>query len=178
MDGWLVHASRPGCDGGARPRVRRTTAPPSIQALPSALTGALLASPSCSTGEQRVAKEEAEGPPGSSQPRRGNLFTTSSSSGKPLKQLAFTKPFYFQIITPSREVSLSAERSQVHLAISWKACPAAMHERRDQETLVVLSPLSRLRLPVGRGLPGLQAPPSCFLRSHVPPSSLTQTAAN
>lgn len=84
--------------------------------------------------------------------------------GKLLKQLAFTKPFYFQIITPSREVSLSAERPRVHLAVSCNVCPA-MRGRRDQEARVMLGPLP-VRLPVGRGSQGYR---------HLPPASLGAT---
>ena len=73
--------------------------PPSIQALPSVLTCTLLAFSQLFHRQaeglgQRVTKEEVEGPAwprGSSLPRWGNLFTTSSSLGKLLKQLAFTK---------------------------------------------------------------------------------------
>ena len=145
----------------------------STQALTCALLAfsQLLHRPAEGLGQTRVTKEEAEvegpaRPRGSSLPRRGSLFRKSSSLGKLLKQLAFTKPFYFQIITPSREVSLSAERSRVHLAVSCNVCPSAMRGRRDQETLVVLSPLSRVRLPVGWGSHGYK---------HLPPASLGAT---
>ena len=145
----------------------------SIQALTCALLAfsQLLHRPAEGLGQTRVTKEEAEvegpaRPRGSSLPRRGSLFPKSSSLGKLLNQLAFTKPFYFQIITPSREVSLSAERSRVHLAVSCNVCPSAIRGLRDQETLVVLSPLSRVRLPVGRGSHGYK---------HLPPASLGAT---
>lgn len=145
----------------------------STQALTCALLAfsQLLHRPAEGLGQMRVTKEEAEvegpaRPRGSSLPRRGSLFPKSSSLGKLLKQLAFTKPFYFQIIIPSREVSLSAERSRVHLAVSCNVCPSAMRGRRDQETLVVLSPLSRVRLPVGWGSHG---------HKHLPPASLGAT---
>ena len=145
----------------------------SIQALTCALLAfsQLLHRPAEGLGQTRVTKEEAEvegpaQPRGSSLPRWGSLFPKSSSLGKLLNQLAFTKPFYFQIITPSREVSLSAERSRVHLAISCNVCPSAIRGLRDQETLVVLSPLSRVRLPVGRGSHGYK---------HLPPASLGAT---
>ena len=101
MDGWLINTSHPRCDGRARarPRAWRMTAPPSIQPLPSVLTCTLLAFSQLFHRQaedlgQRVTKEEVEGPAwprGSSLPRWGNLFTTSSSLGKLLKQLAFTK---------------------------------------------------------------------------------------
>ena len=145
----------------------------SIQALTCALLAfsQLLHRPAEGLGQTRVTKEEAEvegpaRPRGSSLPRRGSLFPKSRSLGKLLNQLAFTKPFYFQIITPSREVSLSAERSRVHLAVSCNVCPSAIRGLRDQETLVVLSPLSRVRLPVGRGSHGYK---------HLPPASLGAT---
>ena len=101
MDGWIIHTSHPRCDGRARarPRAWRMTAPPSIQPLPSVLTCTLLAFSQLFHRQaedlgQRVTKEEVEGPAwprGSSLPQWGNLFTTSSSLGKLLKQLAFTK---------------------------------------------------------------------------------------
>ncbi|ELR62708.1 UDP-N-acetylhexosamine pyrophosphorylase-like protein 1 [Bos mutus] len=80
----------------------------------------LLHRPAEGLGQTRVTKEEAEvegpaRPRGSSLPRRGSLFRKSSS----------------------------LERSRVHLAVSCNVCPSAMRGRRDQETLVVLSPLSR-----------------------------------
>ena len=143
----------------------------STQALTCALLAfsQLLHRPAEGLGQMRVTKEEAEvegpaRPRASSLPRRGSLFPKSSSLGKLLKQLAFTKPFYFQIITPSREVSLGAERSRVHLAVSCNVCPA-MRGRRDQEARVMLGPLP-VRLPVGRGSQGYR---------HLPPASLGAT---
>ena len=136
-----------------------------------------LPSPSCSTGQQRAwgrrgsprRRPRLRVPPGPGAPHCHDgaaSFPSRVRWVKLLKQLAFTKPFYFQIITPSREVSLSAERSRVHLAVSCNVCPSAIRGLRDQETLVVLSPLSRVRLPVGRGSHGYK---------HLPPASLGAT---